>query len=79
MTKEEAFQKAKFIMLNAMVNHLRTDSVSNAIARFGTLNLEINAIGNIEEVERKVDELIKELKHIKAFAKYAKQVIRNAE
>ena len=79
MTKQEAFQRAKFIMLTAMVNHLRTDNVSNAIAQFGAEQFDLNTIDKIEDIEERIDSLIKDLNCIKANAERAKQVIRDAE
>lgn len=79
MTKQEAFQQAKFIMLTAMVNHLRTDNVSNAIAQFGAQQFDFNSIDKIEDIEQRIDSLIKDLNCLKVNAEKAKQVIRDAE
>ena len=79
MTKQEAFQQAKFIMLTAMVDYLRTDNVSNAIALFGAEQFDLNTIDKIEDIEERIDSLIKDLNCIKANAEKAKQFIRDAE
>lgn len=79
MTRQEAFQQAKFIMLTAMVNHLRTDNVSNAIVQFGAEQFDLNTIDKIEDIEERIDSLIKDLYYIKVNAERAKQIIRDAE
>lgn len=79
MTKQEAFQQAKIIMLTAMVNNLRTDNVSNAIANFGAEQFDINTIGKLERIDGEIDSLIKRLNCLKANVEKAKQFIRDAE
>ena len=79
MTKQEAFQQAKFIMLTAMVNNLRTDNVSNEIIFFGAEQCDINTIEKLERIDGEIDSLIKRLNCLKANVENAKQVIRDAE
>lgn len=79
MTKQEAFQQAKFIMLTAMVNNLSTDNVSNAIVNFGAQRCEFNTIGDLERIDGEIDSLIKRLNCLKANVESAKQFVRDAE
>lgn len=79
MTKQEAFQQAKSIVLTAMSQNLRTDNVSNQILFFGAEKFDIDTIGKLERIDGEIDSLIKRLNCLKANVESAKQVIRDAE
>lgn len=79
MTKQEAFQQAKSIVLTAMSQNLRTENVSYEILFFGAEKFDINSIDRLERIDGEIDYLIKRLNCLKARIESAKQVIRDAE
>lgn len=79
MTKEQAFQRAKSIVLISMTNNLRAEDVSNMVAFFGADPHECNALSDLERIEGAIDALIDRLNYMKVNVESAKTIIKDAE